>query len=95
MARTIDVQPAASLPMELRSFVRYRLRAVPAARTHGAGRDRPELAAVEIHAPGGLNMAVRSRATEIADAWLADIAQATEVILDQQVAIYRSAAVRV
>jgi S-adenosylmethionine synthetase len=50
--------------------------------------DQPELAGNEIHAPRGLNTTLRSRAAEIADAWLADIPQVTELILDQRVAMY-------
>ena len=48
----------------------------------------PELAGIEIHAPGGLNAALRERAAEVADAWLADISQVTELILDQRIALY-------
>lgn len=50
--------------------------------------DRPELAGIEIHAPGGLNSPLRAHAVEIADAWLADIPQVTELILDQRVGMY-------
>lgn len=50
--------------------------------------DQPELAGIEIHAPGGLNASLRKRAAEIADAWLADIATVTELILDERIAMY-------
>lgn len=50
--------------------------------------DQPELAGIEIHAPGGLTPSMRSRAAEIADAWLADIPQVTELILDERIALY-------
>lgn len=54
----------------------------------GSPIDQPELAGIEIHAPGGLSVSVRSRAAEIADAWLADISKVTELILDERVAMY-------
>ncbi|MDP1692184.1 MAG: methionine adenosyltransferase [Burkholderiaceae bacterium] len=50
--------------------------------------DQPELAGIEIHAPGGLNLPLRSRAAEIADAWLADIPKVTDLILDEVIAMY-------
>ena len=50
--------------------------------------DQPELAGIEIHAPGGFNVALRSHAAEIADAWLADIPKVTELILDEGKAMY-------
>ena len=50
--------------------------------------DQPELAGIEIHAPGGLNASMRTRAAEIADAWLADIRQVTELILDDEIDVY-------
>lgn len=50
--------------------------------------DQPQLAGIEIHAPAGLDAAMHSRAAEIADAWLADIRQVTELILDEGIAMY-------
>lgn len=50
--------------------------------------DQPELAGIEIHAPDGLNGSMRTRAREIADAWLADIRQVTELILDDEIDVY-------
>lgn len=50
--------------------------------------DQPELAGVEIHAPGGLDAALRSRAAGIADHWLADISRVTAMILDEGMAMY-------
>jgi S-adenosylmethionine synthetase len=50
--------------------------------------DQPELAGIEIHAPGGLNGSLRTHAAEIADAWLADVRQVTELILNGEIAVY-------
>jgi S-adenosylmethionine synthetase len=50
--------------------------------------DQPELAGIEIDAPGGLSVSLRSRATEIADAWLADIPKVTDLILDERIAMF-------
>lgn len=50
--------------------------------------DQPELAGIEIHAPGGLDMSLRTHAAEIADAWLADVRHVTELILNDEIAVY-------
>ena len=50
--------------------------------------DQPELAGIEIQAPGGLSKALRAHAAQIADAWLADLPRVTESILDQRIAVY-------
>ena len=50
--------------------------------------DQPELAGIEIHANEDLSVSMRSRAAEIADAWLADIQQVTELILAEKIAMY-------
>ena len=50
--------------------------------------DRPELAGVEIHASEGLTAAMRAQATEVADAWLADIRRVTEAILNEEIQMY-------
>jgi S-adenosylmethionine synthetase len=55
---------------------------------NGEPIDQPELAGIEIHAPGGLNVSVRTHAREIADAWLADIRQVTELILDDEIDVH-------
>ena len=54
----------------------------------GSPIDQPELAGIEIHAPGGMSVSVQSHAAEIADAWLADIPRVTELILDERIAMY-------
>ncbi|HEX5683202.1 MAG TPA: methionine adenosyltransferase [Ideonella sp.] len=50
--------------------------------------DQPELAGVEIHAPGGLNSIQHSRAAEIVNRWLADVPKVTRMILDEEMAVY-------
>ena len=50
--------------------------------------DQPELAGIEIHAPGGLNGSLRTHAAEIADAWLAEVRHVTELILNGEIAVY-------
>lgn len=50
--------------------------------------DQPQLAGIELHAPAGLDAAMRSRAAEIADRWLADIQQVTELILNGGIEVY-------
>lgn len=50
--------------------------------------DQLEIAGIEIHASEDLNVSMRSRAAEIADAWLADIQQVTELILAEKIAMY-------
>ncbi len=50
--------------------------------------DRPELAGIEIHVPGGLTAAMRAQATEVADAGLADIRRVTEAILNDEIQMY-------
>lgn len=50
--------------------------------------DQPELAGIEIHAPSGLTVSMRSQAAEIADTWLADVQRVTALILDDAIALY-------
>lgn len=54
----------------------------------GSPIDQPELAGIEIHAPGGMSVSLQSHAAEIADAWLADIQKVTELILDERIELY-------
>lgn len=50
--------------------------------------DQPELAGIELDAPGGLSATMRLQSAEIADAWLADIEQVTTMIIDGKLALY-------
>lgn len=54
----------------------------------GSPIDQPELAGIEIHAPGGLTSQVRSHATEVADHWLAHAPRVTGMILDGEIELY-------
>ena len=56
--------------------------------TIGEPIDQPQFAGIEIHASDGLNVSMQTRAREIADAWLADIRQVTELILDEEIDVY-------